>query len=206
MILCYSRKTKVEPTCTLTDHFLSGPPKDHPLLASHPAEPHPTDQSSLEKQKSLNLNTDSYFINTLASPHANTWHHIGGPITQTIDHFYLNPNHHRSVEHTRKTLISCIEQGFKYTGRNVTKKYGRAYLLSPSSEITIVENSMQNRLGLRYTTLLINFHCRTCGDYSVSKATVNLAYRRLQPKITKIRKYNKERRMRVCGKRQGIYK
>ena len=104
---------------------MSGPPKDHSLLASHPAEPHPTDQSSLDLQKSLNLNIASYFINTLASPHANTWHHRGGPITQTIDHFCLNPNHQRSVEHTWKTLISCIEQGVKYTGRNVTKNHGR---------------------------------------------------------------------------------
>ena len=90
---------------------MSGHPKDHSLLASNPIEPHPTDQSSLELQKPLNLSIDSYFINTLSSPHANTWHHRGEPITQKIYHFYLNPNHRRSMEHTRKTLISCIEQG-----------------------------------------------------------------------------------------------
>ena len=47
---------------------------------------------------------------------------------------------------------------------------------------------MQNRLGLRYTRLLINFHCHTHGDNAVSKSTVNLALRRIQPKITKIQK------------------
>ena len=75
MILCYLGKSKVELRATLTDHFLSGPPKDHSLLASHPAEPHPTDQSSLlslEKQKSLNINIASYFIETVAPPHAKT--------------------------------------------------------------------------------------------------------------------------------------
>ena len=54
IILCYLGKSKVEPTGNLTDHFLSGPPKDHSLLASHPVEPRLTDQSSLlslEKQK-----------------------------------------------------------------------------------------------------------------------------------------------------------
>ena len=109
---------------------MSGSPKDHSFLASHPSEPHPTDQSFLDLQKSRNLNIASYFLETSASMHENTWHQKGGPITQTIDHFFLNPNHRRSVEHTRKSLISCIEQGVKYTGRNVTKKHGRPYLLS----------------------------------------------------------------------------
>ena len=47
---------------------------------------------------------------------------------------------------------------------------------------------MKNRLGLRYTTLLINCHRHTCGNNSVSRSTVNLTFRRLQPKITKIQK------------------
>ena len=121
IILCFLGKSRVEPKLltyisdTLTDHSLPGPPKYHSFLASHPAEPHPTNQSSLELQKSLNLNIASYFINNLASPHANTWHHRGGPITQTINHSFLNPDHRQSVEHTWKTLIGCIEQGVKYT-------------------------------------------------------------------------------------------
>ena len=82
---------------TLTDHSLSEPLKYHSLLASHPIEPYPTDQTSVDSQKSLKLNIASYFINTVASPHANTWHHRGGTITQKIDHFGLNPNHQRSV-------------------------------------------------------------------------------------------------------------
>ena len=47
---------------------------------------------------------------------------------------------------------------------------------------------MQNRLGLRYTTLLINLHRQTHGENSVSRYTVDLAFRRLQPKITKNQK------------------
>ena len=130
----------------------------------------------------------SYFIETLAFPHSNTWHHIGGTITQTIDPFYLNPNHQRSVEHTRKALITCIEQGVKYIGENLTKNHGRPYLLSSSSAINLLSNSMQNRVGLCYTTLLINCHRHTHGDNAVSKPTVNLAFRRLQPAITKNQK------------------
>ena len=108
VILCFLGKYRVEPKLlqyisgTLTYHSFSGPPKDHSFLASRPSEPHPDDQISLDLHKSLNLNIGSYFINTLASPHANNWHHRGGPITQTIDHFCHNPNHWRSVEHTWK--------------------------------------------------------------------------------------------------------
>ena len=92
------------------------------------------------------------------------------------------------MEYTRKTLVSCIDKGVRYTGENVTKKYGRPYLLSSSSEINLLANSMQNRLGPRYTTLLINFHRHKHGDNAVSKSTFNLAFRRFQPKITKIQK------------------
>ena len=49
-------------------------------------------------------------MKTLASPHANTWHHRGGPITQKVDHFGPNPNRFWSVKHTWKAVIGCIEQ------------------------------------------------------------------------------------------------
>ena len=42
---------------------------------------------------------------------------------------------------------------------------------------------MQNRLGHCYKTILINFHYQTHGDNAVSRSTVNLSFRRLQPKI-----------------------
>ena len=92
------------------------------------------------------------------------------------------------MEHTWKTLISFNQKGVKYTGENVTKNYGRSYLLSSYSEINVLDNAMQNRLGLRYTTLLIKYHCHTHGDNVVNMSTINLAFRRLQPKILKIKK------------------
>ena len=152
---------------------MSGPPKYHSLIASHPTEPHPTDQIYLDSQKSLNLNIASYFINTLEPPHANTWNHRDGTDTQTIDYLFLNPNHRRSVEHTWKTLISCLEQEFKYTRINVTKNHVRPYLLSSSYEINLLANPIQNFLVLRYTTLLINCHFQTHGENEVSRSTAN---------------------------------
>ena len=87
-----------------------------------------------------------------------------------------------------KTMISSLEKGVKYMGNNETKKNGIPYLISSYYEINIIANSMERRLGLRYTTLLINCHCQTKGDNAVCRSTVNLAYRRLQPKITRTQK------------------
>ena len=47
---------------------------------------------------------------------------------------------------------------------------------------------MENRLGLRYTTKLINCHRHQNGFDAVCRSTVNLAFLRLQPKITRIQK------------------
>ena len=47
----------------------------------------------------------------------------------------------------------------------------------------MIDNSMEKCLGLCYTTLLIICHHQTHGDNEVYRSTVNLAFRRLQPKI-----------------------
>ena len=47
---------------------------------------------------------------------------------------------------------------------------------------------MQNHLGLCYIMFLIDFHRQTQRDNSVSRSIVDLALRRLLPKIIKIQK------------------
>ena len=83
-------------------------------------------------------------------------------------------------------MVSCIEQGIVYIGRNGTVKYCRPQLVNSSSEINMLVNSLQNCLGIQYTTLLIDFHCHTQGYNAVSRSTFNLAFRILLPKVTKI--------------------
>ena len=62
------------------------------------------------------------------------------------------------------------------------------YLLSNLDELNILADLMENRLGLRYTTQLINCHRYRNGFDAVCRSTVNLASLRLQPKITRIKK------------------
>ena len=49
----------------------------------------------------------------------------------------------------------------------------------------MLENSMQNRLGLHYTNPLIDCNHQTQGDNAVSRSTANLAFRIILPKILK---------------------
>ena len=55
-------------------------------------------------------------------------------------------------------------------------------------ELNILEDAMENRLGLRYTTHLVKCHRRHNGFDAVCKSTVNLAFLKLRPKITRIQK------------------
>ena len=83
----------------------------------------------------------------------------------------------------------CKEMKQEYTGNNnVTRNLNPFYLLSNLDELNLLADSMENRLGRRYTTKLINCHRYRNGFDAVCKSTVNLAFLRLQPKITRIQK------------------
>ena len=94
----------------------------------------------MDLQKVLNLNISAYLVNTLEYPHNSTWNYRGGPTARNIYHFSLNPDYWRSVENIWKIVISCIEQGIKYTGRNGTVKDIRPQLVNYSSEINMLAN------------------------------------------------------------------
>ena len=82
----------------------------------------------------------------------------------------------------------CKEMEQEYTRNNCTRHFGLPYLLSNPYEVNILADAMENKLGLRYTTHLNNFHCHYKGFNAVCKFTVNLAFLRLQPKIIIIQK------------------
>ena len=63
-----------------------------------------------------------------------------------------------------------------------------SYALPNLDELNLLADSMENRIGLRYTTHLINCHLYRNGFDAVFRSTVNLAFLRLQPKITRIQK------------------
>ena len=88
----------------------------------------------------------------------------------------------------RHMVNKCKEMEQEYTGNNCTRHLNPPYLLSNSDEINIPADSMENILGLRYTSHLINFHCHQNGFDAVCKSTVNIDFLIIQPKITRIQK------------------
>ena len=79
----------------------------------------------------------------------------------------------------------------EYRGNNCTSHLGQPYLLSNPDELNILLDATENKLGLRYTTHLINFNRHHNSFNVVCKSTVNLAFFRLQPKRTRIQKIQK---------------
>ena len=76
----------------------------------------------------------------------------------------------------------------EYKGNNCTRHFNPPHLLSNPDELTILSYAMENRLGLRCTTHLINCPRYQNGFDAVCKSTVNLAFLILQHKITIIQK------------------
>ena len=144
----------------------------------------------------LNLNIVSYFLNILASPDELTWNTIGGPITKATNHIGLTKHHRRTVEITWHMVHR----------KNITKYFGQRNLLIILYELNILSDAMENHLGLRYTTHLINCHRHREYFNAVCNCTVDLEFLRLQPKITKCRIFNKVWRMRVSRKKHDCAK
>ena len=77
----------------------------------------------------------------------------------------------------------------EYTvNNNLTRHFNPSYLVSNVDELNLLANSTENRLGITYTTKLINCHRQQNGIDAVYRSTVNSAFLRLAPKITRIQK------------------
>ena len=142
----------------------------------------------VNKNKLLNLNIASYFLNILASLDVLTWSTTGGPINKKIKHLGLTRHHRKTVERTWHMVNKCKEMEQQYIGNNFTRHLGQPYLLSNLDELNILAYTMENKLGLRYTTHLTNCHHYRNGFDAVFRSTVDLNFLRLQPKITRIQK------------------
>ena len=124
-------------------------------------------------------------INVSASPDESTWSTKGGPINKTIEHLGLTRHHQNTVERTWHMVNKCKQMKQEYTvNNNLTRHLNPSYLVSNMNELNLLANSTENRLGITYTTKLINFHRHENSIDAVCRSTVNLAFLRLAPKIT----------------------
>ena len=143
----------------------------------------------VNNNKILNLNIASYFLNVSASPDESTCSTKGGPINKTIENLGLTRHHQNTIERTWHMVNKCEEMKQEYTGNNnLTMHFNPSYLVSNVDEINLLANSMENRLDITYTTKILNCHRHQNGVDAVCSSTVNLAFLRLAPKITRIQK------------------
>ena len=113
----------------------------------------------------------------------------GWPIKKTIKHTGLTRHHQNTVYRTWHKVNKCKEIEQEYTGNNnVTRHLNPPNLLSNLDELNVLVDLMENRLGLIYTTQIINCRCYRNGFDAVCRSTVNLAFLIIQPKITIIKK------------------
>ena len=144
----------------------------------------------VNNDKIINLNIASYFLNVLDSPDEATWSTKGGPINKTIEHLRLTRHHQKTIERTWNMVNKCKEMKKEYTGNNynLSRHFNPSYLVSNVDEINLLATSMEKRLGIMYTTKLLNFHRHDNGVDAVCRSTVYLAFLRLASKITRIQK------------------
>ena len=71
---------------------------------------------------------------------------------------------------------NCKTMEQDYIGNNCTRHLGQPDLLSDLDELNILADAMENKIGLRYITHLINVHRHHKGFNAVCKSTVNLAF------------------------------
>ena len=76
----------------------------------------------------------------------------------------------------------------EYTENNCTRHLGQPYLLSNPDGLNILADAMEKKLGLGYTTHIINCHFHHKGFNALWKSTVNLAFLILQRKREIIQK------------------
>ena len=77
-----------------------------------------------------------------------------------------------------KSSCSKVQDGFSCNQKEYEVHLN---ILKDSNEITILADCTENRLGLRYTTSLINCHHKTQGFDAVCKSTANPDFKRLKP-------------------------
>ena len=99
-------------------------------------------------------------------------------------------HHQKTIERTWHMINKCKQMKKEYTGNNynISRHFNPYYLVSNLDEINLLANSMENRLGITYTTKLLNCHRHQNRVDSVCRSTVNLAFLILAPKITRIQK------------------
>ena len=149
----------------------------------------PTEPSELQSQHvSLRHALYYFYVYVLDAPHKNHWGGKDGTISILRKKLKLPPHTRRKIHRTLSNILDCLADGSPFDG-SLGKTSGRPVLItSGSTEEELVANWMEQHLGFRMTTMLVNEHRREEGKERVGVSAVMTAFYRLSPKITIIEK------------------
>ena len=130
------------------------------------------------------------WVYRLDAPPEKDWKGRDGTI-HSIRRILGMPPHARSkIRRVLEEAMRCLRVGKCFDGTIEPKnKLGRKVLILPgSAEELLMANWMEQHVGFRMTTLLVNEHRKEEGKERVSVSAVMSAFYRLQPKVNVLQK------------------
>lgn len=128
-----------------------------------------------------------YFINVLDAPPEEEWSERNGTIWTIRVALGIPSGSHNTVLQTLKDVTACAESGQVYTGqRKVGRRRVRALLQVGTPCAKVVANCMERGLGLKRTTVLLNFSRKKRGLLPVGVSAVYGLHLAMKPVVTAI--------------------
>ena len=170
------------------------PPSDIVEYVNYLEEENDEENDQLFERKNEARNTAMayYYRYVLQAPSEDLWDGKDGVISTMITIFKLPNTHHgnnrRSIRILLKEVRKCVSEGRIYKGFT-DRKWGKSSLLtSGSKEEHIIADWMEQGLGFRWTTMMVNHYRREVGLTIVGRNAVMYAFHRMKPTVTRIKK------------------
>lgn len=123
-----------------------------------------------------------YYVQKLGAPCMSKWTGTKGTISKIIEGLGLNENSRKTVERVLVSVQECRNRGFEYTGERRSGSGGSNRLIEQQSlDSQIIADAMEECLGVRQTTALINETRVARGIQHVGVSAVYGAVQRLNP-------------------------
>ena len=127
--------------------------------------------TKLVSQKACQLAIASFFIDALGIPPKTEWFGKAGPIATIARTLNLSKGSSWVISNVLNDVTKCLELGIEYTGDKEKDNIERnTRKLKPGSiDEQLVANWMEDGLGFRRTTMLLNVHRKEQGLLEIGK-------------------------------------
>lgn len=129
-----------------------------------------------------------YFINTLNAPPEQVWSGCDGTISAIIKNFNLPLSSRETVRNILLQVMNCAKKGLKYCGNRLQGSGGHNKMIFHDSiEQQIIADAIEDGLGLRQATNLVNVYRNSKNKIHVGVTSIYSAYLRMQSTVSPIK-------------------